>query len=147
MNEVLSLLQGEGERALLCSLAENEGRNSAIERIVSALVEESSPATDGYLQISETINFWDIIVDTGERSPEEWSELPFSPISTYISMGGVEQYVLAAAPRACKVGIGVYSFVLPLRSELKRKTVKEVVCGKAMERVYVPCESLNSAIT
>jgi hypothetical protein len=149
VREVLSLLEGEGENAVLGSLAGNEGSNWAMERIVSALVENTSPASDCYLNVSEAFDFSSrkSIVNTEKRNSKEWSELPFSPILTHISMGGVERLVLAAAPRACKVGIGVYDFVLPLRSELKGETVKVVVCGKEEERVFVPCEHLKSAIT
>lgn len=147
VSEAFSLLEREGERALLESLVNSEERSSAIERIVSALVEDSSPASYGYLQVSEDPDIRNIIVNIGGRSPYKWSELPFSPISTYISMGGVEQYVSAAAPQAPKVGIGVYNFALPLDSGIRKKTVKNVVSGKEMERVYVPCEYLKSAIT
>lgn len=149
VHELLRLLGEIGERKILKSLVGNEGENNAMKEVILALIGNTTPASDGSLHVSEASDFSsrNRIVNTGGRSPLEWTELPFSPIWTSISMEGVERLVRNAAPSACKVGIGGYDFVLPISRELKEKVVIEVIKGMEKERVFVPCDHLNSAIT
>ena len=145
VNEVLSLLETEGERKLLLELLLREN-HSAICRVISAYIGSSTPASSCYLREPE--EFYIPSIDelftgrTEERCPGKWWELSFSPVWTYISMRGLETLVKKIAPKACQVGLGAHNFALPFSEGLGSRTLREVVGGKETETVYVLKEAI-----